>query len=59
MGGVKPSIATMRKRDLTALGATLGLGSRAALDVRPIEQLRRQVQQAWETRNARHADGAR
>lgn len=56
MGGVKPSIATMRKRDLTALGATLGLGSRAALDVRPIELLRRQVQAAWD---ARHAGGAR
>ena len=42
----KRTVETMRKAELVAEGARLGLGSRAALDVHPIEQLRAEVKAA-------------
>lgn len=41
-----PPIDVMRKAELVALGARLGLGSRAALDARHVGDLRRDVRDA-------------
>lgn len=40
------SIDLMRKPELVALGARFGLGSKAALDARHIEELRQAVREA-------------
>lgn len=45
-GEMARSIDTMRKPELVAEGARLGLGSRAALSARQIETLRAQVRAA-------------